>query len=315
MSITRANAKIYVAGILGGARSPQLTAAAEEAILRSFEDWQAAKFWRFLLKDTARGFTVSGVTLSGVSTTVAAPTTGAFDAVNVGVTVSGTGVQANTTVSSFTRNTDGTVASIVLSLQPTAQAGIVLTFGGNIPLIIGIQEYNAPPDFSSVYHARTMTNKRPLEFIEYREWNLKIVDHTVQGLVEAITVYNPDSELTQNYGTKRLRTFRITSVSDSLFLQYYRAFDSLADPLDIPEDYKYKFLDYARWRLLESKTAHDDRLPSIEKMALGSLAQATADDEEVSEEENVAMKSQMEVYGSSGQTRLWSNGDFWATPF
>jgi hypothetical protein len=95
-------------------------------------------------------------------------------------------------------------------------------------------------------------------------------------------------------------------------MQYYRAFDKLADPLDIPETIMYKFLDYAQWRLLEKKTAHDDRLPQIEKMAIGSLAQAMADDEEESEDEDTCLKSQMEMFGQNcGQRPLWTNGDFW----
>lgn len=322
MSITRANARIYVAGILGGARSPQLTAAAEEAILRSFEDWQAAKFWRFLLKDTSLGFRVSGCNCTSGSAVINAPTTSAFDAVNVGVTVTVGGgetvtLPANTTVSSYTRNTDGTIASITLSnpFGGTNDTSTVLIFSGNIPLIIGTDEYNAPPDFFSFYDGRTLSNKRKVYFIEYRDWNRAVIDHTVRGLVEAVTVFNPSSDLTQNFGTKRLKVFRNPSVNDTLYMQYYREFNSLADPLDIPEDIKYKFLDYARWRLLESKTAHDDRLPQIEKMALGSLAQAVANDEEETEDQETAIISQQEVFGlTGGQRPLWSNGDFWPYP-
>ncbi len=322
MSISRANAQKYVAGILGGARSSQMMDAAEEALLRSFEDWQAAKFWRFLLKDTARGFRVTGVTATLASAVVNAPTSGALDAVNVGVTVtisSGTAtLAAGTTVLSYTRNTDGTLATITLSnsFGGTTNTNATLTFGGDIPIIAGTQEYNAPPDFQSFYHGRTLVNKWPLSYIEYRDWNRAVTDHTVQGVVEAITVYNPDSELTQGYGTKRLRTFRISSLSDTLYMQYYRVFSKLADPLDIPDDIQYKFLDYASWRLLERKTAHDDRLPQIEKMALGSLAQAMANDEEETEDEDNGMKSQMEVFGQNGGRRpLWSNGPFDAQQF
>jgi hypothetical protein len=312
MSITRVNARAYVAGILGGSRSPQILDAAEEALLRAFEDWSAAKFWRFLLKDTATGFKVTSCVVSDSVSTVDAPTTGAFDGVNIGVTVTGTDIPASTTVLAYTRNDDGTVATITLSQMPTKDATETLTFGGNIPIVAGIQEYNAPPDFNSFYHGRTLVNKWPLSFIEYREWNRAVVDHTVQGVIEAITVYNPLSALTQNYGTKRLRTFRISHLADILFMQYYRAFDKLADPLDIPETIMYKFLDYAQWRLLEKKTAHDDRLPQIEKMAIGSLAQAMADDEEESEDEDTCLKSQMEMFGQNcGQRPLWTNGDFW----
>jgi hypothetical protein len=315
MSMTRANAQKYVGGIIGGARSSQIMLAAEDAILRSFEDWQAAKFWRFLLKDTARGFRVTSCVTTTSVATIPAPSTGAFDAVNIGITVTGTGIAASTTVTDYSRNTDGTVATITVSPVVTTGGTVTLTFGGNIPIIAGTQEYNAPQDFQSFYHGRTLVNKWPLSYIEYREWNRAVVDHTVQGIIEAVTIYNPDSELTQNYGTKRLRTFRISSQNDIMFMQYYRIFSVLADPLDIPDDILYKFLDYAQWRLVEKKTAHDDRLPGLEKMALGSLAQAMANDEEETEDEDVCMKSQMEMFGQNGGRRpLWSNGAFDAEP-
>jgi hypothetical protein len=312
MSISRTNAKKYIAGIIGGARSPEVILAAEEALLRAFEDWQAAKFWRFLVKDTARGFRVTSCATTDMIADVPSPTTGAFDGVNIGVTVTGTGIPASTTVESYTRNDDGTVATITLSNAATASGTVTLTFSGNIPIIAGVQEYNAPPDFNSWYHGRMIVNKWPLSYIEYREWNRAVVDHTVQGVVEAVTVYNPDSELTQNYGTKRLRTFRISSQADIMFVQYYREFNKLADPIDMVDDNMYKFLDYAQWRLLEKKSAHDDRLPGLERMALGSLAQAMANDEEETEDQDVTMKSQMEVFGQNGGTRpLWNNGEFW----
>jgi len=315
-TISRANARKYVAGILGGARSSQLMDSAEEAILRAFEDWQAAKFWRFLLKDTATGFKVTSCITTSASAVVTNATTGALDAVNIGITAAGTNIPAGTTVLSFTRNDDGTVATVTLSNNVSTGSTQTITFGGDIPIIAGVQEYNAPPDFGSWYHGRTTINKWPLSFIEYRDWNRSVIDHTVQGIIEAATVYNPVSMLTQDKGTKRLRTFRISHLADILFIQYYRVFDKLADPLDIPDKVQYKFMDYARWRLLESKTAHDDRLPQIEKMALGSLAQAMANDEGESEDEDVVMKSQMDVFGANGGVRpLWGNGPFWPYPY
>jgi hypothetical protein len=315
MSITRANAQKYVAGILGGARSTQILDAADDAISRAFEDWQAAKFWRFLLKDTARGFKVTLCVTTTAVAIIPAPSEGAFDGVNIGITCTGTNIPGGTLVSDYTRNDNGTIATITLSNPVTTGSTQTLTFGGNIPIVAGTQEYNAPLDFGSWYHGRTLVNKWPLSYIEYRDWNRAVVDHTVQGVIEAVTIYNPDSELTQNYGAKRLRTFRISSLTDILFMQYYRSFNKTADPIDIPDEIQFKFLDYAQWRLVEKKTAHDDRLPQLEKMALGALAQAMSNDEESTEDEDVCMKSQMEVFGQNGGKRpLWSNGAFDANP-
>lgn len=308
MSITRDAAKTFIARVVGGASSPQILQMCEEALLVSFNDWENAKNWKFLLKDTGNGFQVTGVTLAA-STTVTPPSAGAFDAVNTGITVSGTGITAGTTVSSYTRNTDGTIATIVLSIAATVQTNITLTFGANIPISVGVSEYNAPSDFRKPYHERLISRvKWPLSYIEYRDWNRIVLDQDTRGAVEAYTVYNPVSPLTQNYGTKRLRVFRVPSQTDVLFLQYYRIFSILADPLDFPTSYLYSFLKYAQWKLVEMKNSQDERLPGLEKTGLAQLAGCMTDDEEETEDTEIRMKSQIEA---AGEIRpLWTNAEF-----
>jgi hypothetical protein len=225
------------------------------------------------------------------------------------VTVSGTGVVAGTTVASYTRNKDGTVATIVLSAAPAAGSPITLTFGPDIPIQVGVNEYNAPSDFRKPYHARLTSRVRwPLSYIEYRDWNRVVLDQTTRGAIEAYTVYNPVSPLTQNFGTKRLRVFRIPHLTDTMFVQYYRVFMPLADPLDFPNAYLYSFLKYAQWKLAEMKNSLDTRLPSLEKVGLAGLAGSMVDDEEETEDMEIRMKSQIEA---AGEIRpLWTNGEF-----
>lgn len=315
MSMTRANAKAYIAKAIGGAAFQSILNMAEEALMRSFEDWQAAKNWFFMLKDTEGGFSVPNVVLSNSTAVVSAPSTGAFDGINIGVGVSDSGgkITANTTVLSLTRATDGTVATITLSATPAAGT-VTMIVSGNIPLICLQQEYNLYPDFFAPYHARMTEKRLPLDYIAYRYWNTKIIDHTISGLPVAYTVYNPISAETQNYGTYRLRVFRIPNGTagthyDTLFQQYYRKFNFTSDPLDIPDKYLYKFLDYAQWKLLEKKEATSDRLPAAQASALAALQSAMTDDEEICEEEEQArLISQME--GGIVPRPLWSNGQF-----
>jgi hypothetical protein len=314
MSMSRTNAKKYLAKAIGGQNVSEVLQMAEEALQRGFEDWQAAKDWYFMLKDTQGGSVVASCVLSAISTTVSAPSAGAFDAVNVGVAVSGTHIVAGTKVLSFTRNVDGTIASIVLDTLPSGGATESLTFAGDVPLISGTQEYNLPSDFLAPYHARMLVKRLPLDYIQYRYWNRKIIDHTIQGLPVAYTVYNPVSAESQNYGTYRLRLFRIPdgvlgASYDTMTMQYYRKFNADADPLDIPDRYLYKFLDYCQWRLMEKKNATDERLPAAEKSASTALQSAMTDDEEVSEEEEqFRMISQME--SGNIPRPLWSNSQF-----
>jgi hypothetical protein len=314
MSMTRANAKKYIAKAVGGQNATPLLDMAEEALQRAFEDWQAAKNWYFMLKDTQAGFSVTSCVLTNGVATVPAPTTGVFDGVNLLVTVTGTNIPASTNVSAITRNTDGTVASITLSNAPTAGGTVTLTFAGNIPLVSLQQEYNLPSDFLAPYHARMLDKKLPLDYLQYRYWNQKIIDHTIAGLPVAYTVYNPVSAESQNYGTYRMRVFRIPQGTagqyyDTVFMQYYRKFNHDSDPLDIPDRYLYKFLDYAQWKLLEKKDATSDRLPAIQATALAGLQSAMTDDEEVcEEEEQTRLISQMEA--GLVPRPLWSNGQF-----
>lgn len=312
MSMTRANAKKYIAKGMGGQNQSVLLDMADEALYRAFEDWQAAKNWYFMLKDTQAGFTITGCTISAGGVVTHA-TAGALDAVNLGVGVSGVGMPADSVVDTIVRNADGTIASFHI-LNANAGSGVTLTIAGNIPLIAAQQEYNLPLDFLAPYHAR-MTGKRlPLDYLQYRYWNTKIIDHTIQGLPVAYTVYNPVSAESQNYGTYRLRVFRIPQgvagqLYDTLFLQYYRKFVHDSDPLDIPDRYLYKFLDYAQWKMLEKKDSTSDRLGSMQQTAMAGLQSAMTDDEEVcEEEEQTRLISQME--GGLVPRPLWSNSQF-----
>lgn len=283
---------------------------AKTAIKASLQDWSAAREWNFLLKDTSLGFTVTLVDWSGTVTSISAPSTGAFDAVNTGVTVSGTNIPASTTVSSFTRGSDGTVATIVLSAATTGSGtDVTLTFGADIPLIASQNEYNLPTDFSSPYSARTTTTKRLLTYIEYREWNKKIVNQDVNGSVDAYTIYNPISPLTQNFSTYRMRVFSTPSTADVVRLQYFRTLNVDATTVDIPNEYVYMLIDYATYRLIRLKNAEDSRLSIMKESADTALAKAMNDDEENSEDEQVRLISQMEAW--NGDRALWGNGQFY----
>lgn len=317
MSMTRTNARKYIARGIGGGTAGDILTMADEVLYRAFEDWQAAKNWYFMLKDTDGGFAVTGCSLSGSSASVSAPTTGAFDGINTTVIVTDSAgkLPANTYVQSYVRAADGTIASIVLSNTPTGAAtGVTLTFAGGIPLLGGIQEYNLPTDFLAPYHARMTVKRLPLDYIMYRYWNMKIIDHTIPGLPVAYTVYSPVSAETQNYGTYRMRVFRLPqgalgTAYDNLYMQYYRLFNHASDPLDIPDKYLYKFLDYAQWKLLEKKDATSDRLAGAQQSALSALQSAMTDDTEIcDEEEQVRLISQMEA--GLLPRPLWSNSQF-----
>lgn len=312
--VTRTSAKFYIARQLGMADEKNILALSEEALRRTYEDWEAAKNWMFLLRDMTGGYTVAGVSLSGSSTQVNAPSVGVFDFINLNQGVSGTGIAPGTVVSTIHRATDNTIDYITLSIQPSVETGITLTFAGNIPLMCNVGEYNLPLDFHAPYHGRLVNKRLPMEYTQYRYWNRKIFDHTITGLPETYTVYNPQSSGSQNYGTYRMDVFRIPNGTtgtqyDTMYLQYYRKFNKDADPLDVPSQYLYKFLDYAKWVLLASRAPGDPRLATLEPAAKAALQSAMVRDEELAEEEeDKRMVSSMEA--SLNPRPLWNNGQF-----
>lgn len=307
LSISRSDAKIYIARVIGGAKNPDKLAMAEEAIKRSFSEWQNEKDWEFLLKDNSFGFTVDTCVTTISLPTVSAPSVGAFDAINIGITVTGTGIPASTTISSYTRSTDGTVATITLSNNASANGTVTLTFGGNIPIIAGTTDYNLPNDFYRHYGVRlTSRLKWPLTFIRPRDWNTITLDQTTAGTPVYYTIFNDRGPLNQNKGTYRLRILPVASAADIVHLEYYRKFAADADPLDMDGTMLYKFLDYCRGHIVATQRAFDDPSMLMDNIK-GGLQKAKEKDESFGEDDEVIMRSQMEM---GILPPLWTNGEF-----
>ena len=307
LSISRSDAKIYIARAIGGAKNPDKLAMAEEALKRAFNEWQNEKDWEFLLKDTSFGFNVDSCVTTTSVATISAPSSGAFDGVNVGITVSGTGVAANTTVASYTRNTDGTIASITVTPVITTGGTITLTFGGTIPIVAGTKDYNLPTDFFRHYGLRlTSSLKWPLTFVRPRDWNTITLDQTIEGPPVYYTIFNDRGPLTQNKGTYRLRILPISASPDIAHLEYYRKFNTDADPLDMDGTILYKFLDYCRGHLVATQRAFDDPAMLMEGVANG-LQKAKSKDELFGEDEEIVMRSRQEM---GMNPPLWTNGEF-----
>jgi hypothetical protein len=316
MSITTVDAKVYISRILGGAQSPMLIDQAGEALLRGYADWQIMRNWDFLLKDDSMPTVVTGVTATSGQSTVNAPTSGAFDFVNAGqsVTVTGNATLApGTTILSYTRNTDGTVASFILTAPfgGSTDTNATLTFGANIHITAGVNDYSLPNDCHEIYTARFLTNsKRPLKYIRQRQWDRVQWDQTIQGTPEAYTQYNPYAEVTQNHGTQHIKFDRIPQQADDLFVRYYRTFNKTGTYVDVHDKFLYPFLDYCRAILLEAKRAQENPMAYLEGVKM-KTQEAGESEEEVEDDEDNYMKS---AYEQGTQYRpIVGNGDFWPT--
>lgn len=247
ISITRTAAINYIAHVVGGSDNPDLYDMAEQALLRGFNDWQVEKDWEYLLKDASNSFTVESCGTTSGLPTISAPSTSALDGINIGITVTGTGIPASTTISSYTRGTDGSVATITLSANATATGTVTLTFGATIPVKDGVSDYNLPTDFYRHYGVRLYsTLKWPLEFVRPRHWNRITLNQTTEGPPSLYTIFNAQSPLSQNKGTYRMRIYPVPSADDIIQMEYYRRFNVTADPLDMEGTSLYKFLDYCK---------------------------------------------------------------------
>jgi hypothetical protein len=305
-------------------------AMAEEAIQRAYLDWQAAKFWTFLLKDTSTAptMTVKTVDVVGGTDYLEPSVAGGANHVNVGQTfiAGGMGGENNhypaattvVTITSYSRDATGNITKIYTSPAPTAQNpnnSHTVTLSADIPIKSGTADYNLPADFNSSYTLRHIEGSKDwLKYIEQRYWDRITSDQTINGQAEAYTTYNPISELTQNYGEKRLRLFRTPDSDGLLRLRYFRKFDTAKATIDIPDEYLYKFLDHARAMLIEVKRAADD--PSgFMASARASFEDAKANDEAPNDDDDsdARLKSPYE----SGEYRgpIVNNGQFDPYPY
>lgn len=319
MAMTTVQARTYIARVIGLASSPNALDMADEALRRGYSDWQMRN-WDFLLKDNSLStrVAVTALTNGGTITVATVSTAGMFDFVNVGQSVSYSGVAgtltAGTVVTSFTRNTDGTIATITLSNPiasiPTNEAG-TFTFGPYMHITSGVNDYNLPNDCHELYGARFITNsKRPLAYKRQRNWDRTQWDQSSTGTPAEYTMYNPYSDATQQ-GHEHLKFDVVPGQDDDLFIRYYRSFIVDGTYVDMPDRLLYPFLDYCRARALEVKRAQENPQGYLTEQQK-SKEEAGQNEEEKEEDTDNYMKSQNEV-GSSFSRPIVGNGDFWPT--
>jgi hypothetical protein len=279
MSMTLANADLYISRILGGASNTETKAQARDSLKATMEMWSLKNNWHFLLQDTSQTFTVATCSVPSPgtpSTTVNTTVTNGFANVLKGMTVTGAGVPAGTTVDSVT-DTDTIVLSVAVDLSAAA-----LTFSGTIPIIAGTARYKLPTRFHKPYvgGARLISNvKTPLRFVRRGFADMVMADPTVMGAVTHYTIESTPTDFNAG-GTQQeeINLIRVPEANDVLLFKYYRPMDGTKDPVDVKETYLYTLLDHARIHLLFSKNSTDSRLPGLIADIRPRLADAISDD-------------------------------------
>lgn len=309
MSMTVANAKLYVARVLGGSASTESLDEANEAILRGYQDWQSKHLWRFLLKDTSKAYTVTATPTNSTGT-ISPVTAGDLDFVNVGYTLTGSVYSGTATVTAVTRGSDGVVTSITTDGTASAGTNTAFTFTTlNIPIIAGTNDYSLPPDFQAAFTARFTVNPITLIWRDQRYWDRNITNQSITGTPSEYTHYNPYSDLSQNFGTEHLKFDVIPAVADTLLLRYYRKFNTTGTYIDMPDTHLYQFLDYCRGLMVANKAAKDNPSAFFRSAADGAES-AKESDNEPNDDNDIDQCLKAGYENADFMRRLWGNGQF-----
>ena len=309
MSMTRADAKNYIARVLSAVQSQQAQIWAEESIQRAFTDFQLARNWEFLLKDTSNTRVVGSIPFLTSVKTYSVATSGQFDGLNVGQTLKASAFTGGKNViSAITYDDTGRIISFTLTDFPAATVISQVTCTDDIVVVPGQEEYNLPPDFYAPSTTRLLgDNGYKIDYVRNGLWYRAAVAPETRGIVDFYSLFNPNSAATTGNGITRMRLRYPPSDAGVIRMEYFRVFNKDSDPLDIPDDFLYKFLDYCRALILESRSAAEQPAMYAQR-ALAGLSSAAMADAETVDDEEVALHSQMSVY--AGNRRLWSNGAY-----
>jgi hypothetical protein len=305
--MTLVNSQVYVSRLLGGQNDTGLQSRALEAIGNAMEDLQNRHDWSFFLVDTAQPFTVASCT--GAGTTMTTVTTDGFKDVLVGMTVTGTGVPASTTVTAKASSTSLTTSAATTISAQTA------TFGGTIPIIAGTDQYTLPARFWKPYSCRLVSSGfRRLMYVNRTDVDTIWGQQTVQGYVHAYSIYNgADFDASSTQQTK-IQFFQVPNAADVALLKYYRAFDITKTTLDVDDNYLYTLLNLARVKLLMFEDATNARLPMLANQAEIDVRRAIASDTNQGGEDELERFRTAGELGAPGVVVGYPRGDFpWAS--
>ena len=275
MAMTLVNADTYISRILGGSGDTSIKAQAREALQSAYEELLHRNNWTHLQVDTTRTFTVADCNEASAKRLVTSTTNG-FKNVLVGMTVTGTGVPADTTVAVVTDTT-----TLTLTEQVTDITDETLTFGGTIPIISGTDEYALPVPFYKPISCRfTSARYVKIKFLTLEEWDAITGDQTNTGTVSHYTIYRGGRTFDAGDGLQQdyIRFIRPPGAADVCQFRYYRLPDFSGTYVDVPDEYLFVFLDLAQIHLLLKKDATSRRIPALRSTLEFRIARAISTD-------------------------------------
>ena len=297
MSMTRADAKNYIARVISAVQSQQAQIWAEESLQRAFTDFQLAKNWEFLLKDTSNTRTVGGWTFATNNKTYSSGDVSGLRGLNVGQTIySSAFTDGVNTVHSITYDETGIPTGFTLTNYPGSNVTAAVTCTDDITIVPGQQDYNLPADFYAPSTTRILGDDgKVIEYVRNGPWYRAAQAADTSGVVEWYSLFNPLSPATTGGGVTKMRLRFPPANGGTIRIEYFRAFDRDSDPLDMPDDYLYKFLDYCRALVLESRAAAEQPAAYTNRALQGLTSAALADAEQV-DDEDIGLYSQMDIF-------------------
>jgi len=308
MSMTLANADIYISRIIGGSGDTGIKAQARDALTSAMEELLHRNNWTYLRQDTSLSFTV-GTGTTDTNTTLITSVADGFKNVLVGMTVAddGTDIPAGTKVASIESNT-----SLTMDTAATGgtSATVTFTFGGTIPIVSGTEYYNLPSAFWKPMSARLISaRKDELSYVPPGRYDATSYDQTVQGTVVAYTIYNANVFDASGTQQTKIRFIHKPGAADVCLLKYYRLPDLTGTYVDVPDEYLYTFLDLGRVHLLRTKDAGSRRLPILIRDVEQRIARAISADREEGGD------AQMDRFNTPNELEGGHEGRIWPTNY
>lgn len=253
--------------------------------------------WDFLRAEPAPQIVTAPFSLGGVSATAGSAYVGLPSAHGLAVydIVSASGFLLGTRISA----TAGTGFGVTVA--PTA--------GGSAITGTFIRDsYDAPSDMRNEYGVKLLTSGRPLIYQKRRQYDRSVTDEYVPG-----TPYNYDLFVLGSQS--KIRLIPPPAGSDLLLQRYYRAISiasvsGATSSIDIPEDYEYVPLAWAKWHFLTDKA--DSQAPRAQtwlSLAQDGLKQMLGEQANLPDDDLTMVPGHLRFWWDTQSTR-WINWDY-----
>lgn len=235
----------------GASASTEMLNRAHQSLRAGFQFLNSRASWEYLLTHADPTTLVAPINLTGVSATggVASASFPTDHGLAISDYIVGSGFPRGTLITATGTNNCGFNATLT---------GIDIT-GEVVSATATRAQYDAPSDFKKPYHARLLGAQRPLTFVRQRLLGRLSTTINKSGSVYNYTISNiAGAPGNRASGSGKLTLIDAPNSADVLDLWYYRRMyigtaSADGNAIDIPEDFEYVPLAFAKWHYLTDK--------------------------------------------------------------